>query len=107
MNGSQLIHVVAFTLNPGGSSKDSRAQAAAMITSGHPTVIPEIATWACGWDTSRRPDSADFLVVSTFNSVADYKTFQAHPDHQRGKEAWRQIATWIVADLLLDSSKQL
>ena len=100
MSGSQLTHVVAFTLNPDVSRDDPRAQVAAAITAGHPATIPEIATWACGWDTSRRPDSADFLVVSTFDTAGDYDVFQVHPDHQRGKNAWKQIATWTVADIL-------
>lgn len=100
LNGSQLTHVVAFTLKPGISREDPRAQKAAAITGGHPAAIPEIATWACGWDTSRRPDSADFLVVSTFDTAGDYDIFQVHPDHQRGKDAWKRIATWTVADIL-------
>ncbi|CAM3595690.1 Dabb family protein [Dermacoccus barathri] len=100
MSGSQLTHVVAFTLNPDVSRDDPRAQVAAAITGGHPATIPEIATWVCGWDTGRRPDSADFLVVSTFDTPGDYDIFQVHPDHQRGKNAWKQIATWAVADIL-------
>ena len=100
LNGSQLTHVVAFTLKPGVSREDPQAQVAAAITDGHPAAIPEIATWACGWDISRRSDSADFLVVSTFDTAADYETFQTHPDHQLGKDAWKRIATWTVADIL-------
>ena len=100
LNESQFMHVVAFTLKPGVSREDPRAQAAATITSGHPAAIPEIATWYCGWDITHRPDSADFLLVSTFDTAADCETFQSHPEHQRGKEAWRQIATWMVADIL-------
>lgn len=107
MNRSQLTHVVAFTLKPGVSREDPRAQAAAAITDGHPVAINEVATWACGWDTSRRTDSADFLVVSTFDTAADYETFQTHPDHQRGKDMWRQIATWTVADIVIDSDERL
>ncbi|WP_371854700.1 Dabb family protein [Actinomyces wuliandei] len=93
-------------MKPGISREDPRVQAAATITGGHPATIPEIATWACGWDTSRRPDSADFLVVGTFDTAVDYDTFQTHPDHQRGKEAWKQIATWSVADILAVNSEQ-
>ncbi|GAA4692113.1 hypothetical protein GCM10025781_06610 [Kocuria gwangalliensis] len=106
LNRNQLTHVVAFTLKPGVSREDPRAQAAAEITAGHPEAIVEIATWACGWDTSRRPDSADFLVVSTFDTAADYETFQTHPDHQRGKDAWKQIATWAVADIVIGGDER-
>lgn len=100
MNGNHLIHVVAFALKPGIAREDSRAQAAAAITAMHPEAIPSIGTWICGWDTSNRPDSADFLLVSTFASAGDYDDFQTHPDHQRGKDAWKQIATWTVADVI-------
>lgn len=96
-----MTHVVVFSLNPGVLRKDPKAQAAAAITASHPAAIPEIATWVCGWDTSCRPDSADFLVVSTFDTAGDYEVFQTHPDHQRGKQAWKQIATWTIADIAL------
>lgn len=91
--------MVAFTLRADVSRDDPRALAAAKITAGHPRVIPEIQHWMCGWDESRRDDAADFLLVSGFASSDDYNVFRTHPDHERGKAAWRQIATWQVADV--------
>ncbi|MFT3860923.1 Dabb family protein [Micropruina sp.] len=99
MNRSQLVHVVVFSLKPGIGRDDPRARAAAAITAGHPHAIPQIQSWVCGWDASGRSDAADFLVVSGFDSLGDYGAFQAHPDHERGKVAWRQVATWTVIDV--------
>lgn len=106
MNSYPKMHVVAFTLKPGISREDPRVRTAAAISAAHPEVIPEIKDWVYGWDTSYRNDSADFLVVGTFHTDSDYAAFQAHPDHQRGKEAWIQVAKWIVVDINLDNNHQ-
>jgi len=99
---SGLTHVVVFTLHSGVTRQDERAKHAAAISAGHPLHIEQIQTWSCGWDCSGREDAADFVVVGTFATPEDFAVFQSHPDHQRGKDAWAKIATWMVAEITGD-----
>lgn len=94
--------MVAFTLAAGVSRKDPRAARAEQITRNHPQHIAEIDGWVCGWDRSGRPDAADFVVISRFDSAERYEAFRVHEDHARGKEAWAPIASWSVVDIVDD-----
>ena len=55
--------------------------------------IPQVRSWHVGprVDTGRAgaPDWYTLGIVTTFDSVADYKAFLAHPRHQRLAERWK------------------
>ena len=94
-----ICHVVCFKFRDGVTWADPRAQAAELISRGHPEHIPEIVTWAVGRNTTERPVAYDFCVIGWFEDRDALERYQVHPDHQRGVEAWRELSTWVVVDL--------
>ena len=48
-----------------------------------PALIPEIRTYTVGRDLGLTEGTASVVVSGDFDSVADYQTYSAHPEHVR------------------------
>ncbi len=94
-----ICHIVCFRFRDGVTWADPRAQAAELISRGHPEFIPDIVHWAVGRNTTERAVAYDFSVIGWFEDRDALERYQVHPDHQRGVEAWRELSTWVVVDL--------
>jgi hypothetical protein len=97
-----IRHVVLFRFRQGVDWSDPRASAAAQVTADHPRYIPEILNWECGRNLTDRAVACDFALVGTFADRAAVDSYLIDPDHQRGVELWREIATWVVVDYAVD-----
>lgn len=93
-----LNHVVLFKFHDGVSWDDPRAREAEQVSQGHPRHIPDIISWECGRNTTARDIGYDFAVLGRFADHDAIKRYLVHPDHVRGVELWRRIATWAVVD---------
>jgi quinol monooxygenase YgiN len=91
--------MVSFTFRPGRSWDDPEAVAAERITENHWRHIPEILSWRVGRNTTPRAVAADFALIGRFADRAALERYLTHPDHQRGVRAWRELSTWVIADL--------
>lgn len=94
-----ITHLVLFTFRPGVSWDDPRALEAEQATLGHPAHIPQILSWTAGRNISPRSQAQDFALVGTFADQDALAAYADHPDHYRGVGLWREISTWVVADL--------
>ncbi len=97
-----LVHIVLFKFNAGIGWGDPRVLAAEDTTRNHPRHIPEIRHWTVGRNVTDREVAYDFAVIGRFADRAALDRYLIHPDHQRGVAAWRELSTWVVADLEAD-----
>ncbi len=61
-------------------------------------LVPEVASWECGWNVTDRPIAYDYAINS---SVADTEALQRyldHPAHRAAVAPWTEFATWVIAD---------
>ncbi|WDO05343.1 Dabb family protein [Streptomyces murinus] len=93
-----IRHTVLFRFRPEVDWSDARARAAEAATAGHPDHIEEILGWEFGRNMTERPVAYDFALIGTFADRGAVDRYLTHPDHVRGVELWREIATWVVAD---------
>ncbi|MEV6731335.1 MULTISPECIES: Dabb family protein [unclassified Streptomyces] len=93
-----IRHTVLFRFRPGVDWSDTRAQAAEAAAAGHPEQIEEILGWEFGRNMTERAVAYDFALIGTFADREAIDRYLNHPDHVRGVELWREIATWVVAD---------
>ncbi|MFJ1643384.1 MULTISPECIES: Dabb family protein [unclassified Streptomyces] len=93
-----IRHSVLFRFRPGIDWSDPRARAAEAATASHPAQIKEILGWEFGRNLTERAAGYDFALVGTFGNLEAVDHYLNHPDHVRGVELWREIATWVVAD---------
>lgn len=93
-----IRHVVLFRFRPGVDWSDARARAAEAATASHPDHIEEILDWEFGRNMTERAVAYDFALIGTFADREAIDRYLNHPDHVRGVELWKEIATWVVAD---------
>ena len=76
-----IRHVACFRFRPGTTSDQVEAMTEGLLTL--PSVIPQIAEYRIGPDLKLNDDSWDFCVIADFTDTADYRAYQANPEHQR------------------------
>jgi hypothetical protein len=96
-----IQHIVLFRLHEGVAWGDPRVLRAEATTQAHPDHIEEIRTWLAGRNVTTRDMAYDFALVGSFEDRSALDRYMVHPHHLLGKRYWREIATWVVADLEL------
>jgi hypothetical protein len=48
-----------------------------------PALIPEVRSYAVGFDLGLAADTSSLGIVAEFESVADYEVYRDHPAHQQ------------------------
>lgn len=96
-----IQHIVLFRLRDGVVWDDPRVQRAQAMTQAHPAHIEEIRSWLAGKNVTAREVAYDFALVGSFEDRAGLDRYMVHPHHLLGVQAWREVATWVVADLEL------
>jgi hypothetical protein len=83
-----IQHVVFITLKDPGEAAAMKADSDAVIPS-----IPQVRRYACGAhiDVGRKNIRHDYSlgILMEFDSVEDYKAFQANPEHVALVEKWK------------------
>lgn len=94
-----IQHLVLFRLRDGVARDDPRVRRAEATTQAHPAHIQEIRSWLAGRNVTTRDAAYDFALVGTFADRAGLDRYMVHPHHLLGVKHWREVATWVVADL--------
>ena len=98
-----ILHLVFFKFIEPYQWGDEEVIDAESTTHQHPLYIDESLGWACGRNISERAQAMDFVVMGLFENHTQLSAYLIHPDHMRGVEKWRRIATWSVVDVEVDS----
>ncbi len=88
-----ITHVALFRWKPETTPEQiARIQAALEAL---PPLIPEVVTYRCGSDLGvHGPANMDFGIVATFDSVAGWQAYDAHPAHDMART--EVIRPWIA-----------
>lgn len=87
-----ITHTVLLTWKPGISTEQIAAIQQNLLAL--PAVITEIETYSCGSNVGPGETNADFAVVATFASLADWRVYDTHPEHTRVKT--ELMLSWIA-----------
>lgn len=98
-----ILHIVLFDFVDGITWNDEHAIRAESITQEHAKNIPNIKGWFVGRNIITREQAADFCVIGLFENENELSCYQMHHDHLNGVKNWREISSWRVIDLHLDS----
>jgi hypothetical protein len=74
-----IHHVVTIRWKEGVDPAHGEAVATALRAL--PSIIPELASYACGSDLALAATNFDFAVAAQFASVEDYVVYRDHPEH--------------------------
>ena len=74
-----LRHVVMFKWKHEVTESEIRAVEVGLGSL--PALIPQIRRYEFGRDAALAEGNFDFVVVADFDSLPDYETYQAQPDH--------------------------
>ncbi|MEI8241529.1 MAG: Dabb family protein [Actinomycetota bacterium] len=75
-----IHHVVTFRWKEGVDATHVESVATALRRL--PSIIPELAGYACGTDLGLAPTNFEFAVTAQFASLEDYLVYRDHPEHQ-------------------------
>jgi hypothetical protein len=75
-----IHHVVSFRWKEGVDQAHVESVATALRRL--PSVIPELAAYACGNDLGLAVANYEFAVAAQFASLEDYLVYRDHPEHQ-------------------------
>jgi hypothetical protein len=75
-----IHHVVTFRWNEGVD--EAHVESVATALRRLPSLISELAAYACGSDLGLAPTNSEFAVAAQFATVDDYAVYRDHPEHQ-------------------------
>lgn len=93
-----IRHLVLFKLNDGVSRDEPRVAAGAQAFAELGALVPEVASWECGWNISDRPVAYDFAINSSVADADALERYLDHPAHRAAVAPWTEFATWVIAD---------
>ncbi|WP_433890716.1 Dabb family protein [Streptomyces sp. CA-111067] len=93
-----IRHLVLFKLNEGVTRDEPRVVDAARGFFELGALVPELASWECGWNFSDRPIAYDFGINASVADADALRTYLESPAHQSAVAPWPEIATWVIAD---------
>jgi hypothetical protein len=94
-----IRHIVLFKLKPGYSWEDQRVVAAERSSQRVGEHVPELLEWRTGRNVSTRDIAYDFVAMGLVRDEADLRRYLTNDFHQRSAGLWREISTWVIADL--------
>ncbi|MEE4541204.1 Dabb family protein [Streptomyces sp. V4-01] len=93
-----IRHLVLFKLNEGVSRDEPRVAAGARGFAELGALVPEVASWECGWNVTDRPIAYDYAINSSVADTAALGRYLEHPAHRAAVAPWAEFATWVIAD---------
>lgn len=93
-----IRHLVLFKLNEGVGRDEPQVVAGGEAFAELGGLVPDVASWECGWTVSDRPIAYDFAINSSMADAGALRRYQEHPAHQAAVTVWREFATWVIAD---------
>ncbi|MBS1271628.1 MAG: hypothetical protein MAGBODY4_00760 [Candidatus Marinimicrobia bacterium] len=86
-------HVVMWKLikEAFGKSKDANTKEMKRILETLPDKIDEIQEYEVGINIGNSAAAFDVVLISAFDNVKDFNTYQQHPEHQKVVDFIRQI----------------
>ncbi|GGN03970.1 hypothetical protein GCM10011609_48890 [Lentzea pudingi] len=101
-----IRHIVLFTFKPGCSWDDQRAVEAEWSTHQVGVHVPELVEWRAGRNVSTRDIACDFVAIGLLRDEADLHRYLTNDFHRRSAALWREISTWVIADVVEPVSSQ-
>ncbi|MEC4018910.1 Dabb family protein [Streptomyces sp. H27-D2] len=93
-----IRHLVLFKLNDGVARDEPKVVAGVRAFEELGGLIPDLASWECGWNITDRPIAYDYAINSSVADTEALRRYLEHPAHQAGVGQWREFATWVIAD---------
>lgn len=90
-----LTHLVIWKYRE-EATEGERAEHLAMLRS-LPSLIPEIKTFAVGFDVLHLARSYDTGLVATFNDRAALEIYTEHPEHQKVVALGRKLSAHVAS----------
>ena len=86
-------HIVRWKLmnEAFGKSKEANANEMKRILETLPENIDEVRGYEVGINIGNSAAAFDIVLISAFDSVDDFNTYQEHPEHQKVDDFIRQI----------------
>lgn len=93
-----IVHLVLFKLKADVSKESPAYQTAFQLLKTLPQKIKGIQDWSFGENFSTRPIACDVGLYAVFDSKKALNDYLTHPAHIEAVNAWKEIATWNIAD---------
>jgi hypothetical protein len=90
-----LTHIVIWKYRAGTTEREREEHVA--LLSALPAFIPQIESFAVGFDVLKLPRSYDTGLVATFRDRAGLALYMDHPEHQIAAAYGRQISEHIAS----------
>lgn len=94
-----IRHIVLFTFKPGYSWDDQLVVDAERSSRQVGEHVPELLEWRTGRNLSTRDIACDFVAMGLVRDEADLHRYLTNDFHQRSAALWREISTWVIADV--------
>jgi hypothetical protein len=90
-----LTHIVVWKYKPEVGDEERREHVA--LLSRLPQIIPEVQSFAVGFDVLRLPRSYHTGLVATFRDRAGLEAYTVHPDHVVVADFGRRISEHVAS----------
>ncbi|ATB35623.1 hypothetical protein CYFUS_001037 [Cystobacter fuscus] len=94
-----IRHIVLFKFKPGITWREPDALAAEQSSHQVGERVPDLLHWQAGRNISRRDIAHDFAVIGLLHDQEALQRYLDHPFHQESAARWREISTWVIADI--------
>ncbi|MFJ6938952.1 Dabb family protein [Streptomyces sp. NPDC101132] len=94
-----IRHIALFKFRPGYDWAHPEVAEAEELAVRVGEEVPELLHWQAGRNITDRPVAYDYAIVGLVRDEEALRAYLDHPFHQRSVERWREISTWVVADL--------
>ncbi|MHB1613805.1 MAG: Dabb family protein [Actinomycetes bacterium] len=99
-----IRHIVLFRRHPGMAADDPAVVAAVAAAAELGRRIPGILAWSFGPNVTEREIAYDYGLVADLPDQQALRAYLEHPAHLRVITELRGVATWVIADLVVDGS---
>jgi hypothetical protein len=94
-----IRHIVLFKFKPGITWNEPAALAAEQSSHQVGERVPDLLHWQVGRNISSRAIAHDFVVMGLVQDQESLQRYLVHPFHQESAARWREISSWVVADI--------
>lgn len=94
-----IKHLVLFKLKEGFTPETPQVQEVTSDMAAIGKKLPMVKEWIFGPDTTHRPISYDYALITSVENREDLQAYIQHPEHQAIVKRILEVSTYIVADL--------
>ncbi|MFJ6794764.1 Dabb family protein [Streptomyces sp. NPDC091268] len=94
-----IRHIALFKFKPGYDWEHPKVAAAEALAVRIGEEVPELLEWRAGRNVTDREVAYDYAIVGLVPDEGALGRYLVHPFHQRSADLWKEISTWVIADL--------